>query len=59
MKRDAQIHIAVTAGKRPEKKANFPEDLFKLLNLCWEQEAKERPTITLVSKAMLSLNDVF
>ena len=47
------------AGKRPEKKANFPEDLFKILSLCWEQDSKERPEIARVSSAMLLLNDVF
>ncbi|KAI9192916.1 flag-tagged protein kinase, partial [Polychytrium aggregatum] len=44
--RDSVIERQVCRGNRPKRLANIPDDIWALIELCWHQNAVQRPAFT-------------
>jgi len=47
----------VTAGKRPPREAGFTDGLWKVLELCWAPQPKDRPSIEYVLQCLEGVLD--
>ena len=43
--RDMAVFVKVLDGKRPAQEAHFTDSLWKTLELCWEAQSGDRPSI--------------
>ena len=51
---DLTVFVKVLAGERPPRGAGFTESLWKMLELCWDPQPKNRPS---VEHVLLSLEE--
>lgn len=52
---DLAVFVKVMEGERPPRRARFPEDLWKMMELCWAPQPNDRPSIEGVLRHLESI----
>jgi Protein tyrosine and serine/threonine kinase len=50
------VHLVVQNNARPERLSRIPDDLWGIIQLCWDQEPSKRPPMKEVIELMRKTN---